>query len=254
MQENLTGLQCSRRTSFGGTFPSTMNDQDRLKQPPVALNRAKERVVDRLRAHYVRDDIDVDEYETLVDVAWAATEPADLDRLLSRLPVLVDEESTALTTASGTVPAPLVASAGEVREHGFQIAILSGSDKKGSWVPPQKLTSIALMGGLGLDFREAKFGPGVTEVTILTIMGGAGIIVPPGINVETSGIGIMGGFDSYDQTVLVADPSAPVLRIRGLAIMGGVEVKMLLPGETDRDGRRRRRDDRKRRRLERHSK
>jgi len=231
-----------------------MIEQDRTPQVPVALNRAKEQAVNRLRAHYVRDDIDVDEYEAMVDIAWAATEPADLEKLYSSLPALSGVESTALSPMAASAPLPVLASAGAVREHGFQLAILSGSDRKGSWVPPQKLNTLALMGGIGLDFREAKFGPGVTEVTILAIMGGVDVIVPPGITIETAGMGIMGGFDSYSQTVLSDDPSAPVLRIRGLAIMGGVEVKMLLPGETDREGRRRRRDDRKRRRLERHSK
>lgn len=226
-----------------------MSDQDLTPQLPVALNRAKERAVDRLRAHYVRDDIDVDQYEAMVDIAWAATVPADLEQLMSRLPALADDE---YAVTSSPAPAPLAASAGAVRQHGFQIAILSGSDRKGSWVPPQKLTTIAVMGGVGLDFREARFGPGVTEVSILAIMGGVDVIVPPGITVETSGFGLMGGFDSYSQTVASDDPSAPVLRIRVLACMGGVEVKMMLPGETSRDARSRRRDDRKRRRLERH--
>lgn len=194
----------------------------------------------------------MDQYETLVDIAWAATEPGDLERIFSRLPVLSDAGNTALSAATATAPAPILALAGAVREYGFQVAILSGSDRKGSWIPPQKLNTLAIMGGVGLDFREAKFGPGVTEVTILAIMGGVDVIVPPGITVETAGMGLLGGFDSYSQTVISEDPSAPVLRIRGLAVMGGVEVKMLLPGETDRDGRRRRREDRKRRRLERH--
>lgn len=225
-----------------------MSDQNPSSQPPVALNRAKERAVDRLRAHYVRDDIDVDEYETMVDIAWAATAPAELDQLIARLPALSEAEHSAI---SATDSAPLVASAGAVREHGFQISVLGGSDRTGSWVPPQRLTTIAVMGGVGLDFREAKFGPGVTEVTILVVCGGVDVIVPPGLTVETAGFGLLGGFDSYSQTVMSDDPSAPVLRIRGLALMGGVEVKMMLPGETNRDARRRRREVRKNRRLER---
>lgn len=249
MRLNLTGTSRSRRTSFRGTFLSMMNELNHPPQPPVALNRAKQQVVDRLRAHYVRDDIDVDEYEAMVDIAWTATAPADLEQLLARLPALPDAERGVALSESGS--APLTASAGDVREHGFQIAVLSGSDRKGSWVPPQKLTTIAVMGGVGLDFREARLGPGVTEVSILAVMGGVDIIVPPGLTVETAGFGLLGGFDSYSQTVTTDDPSAPVLRIRGLAVMGGVEVKMRLPGETVRDARQRSRAERKRRRLER---
>ena len=226
-----------------------MNDSKHPEQLPVAMNRAKERAVDRLRAHYVRDDIDVDEYEAMVDVAWAAKEPADLEVLLSKLPVLPASEPG--TTLEQLSQAPLVASPAEVRDHGFQVAILSGSERTGSWVPPRKLTTIALMGGAGIDFREARLGPGVTEVSILAIMGGVDVIVPPGVTVQTEGLGFLGGFDEYNQTVDSDDPSAPIIRIRGLALMGGVEVKMRHPGETDRDARRRKRDERKRRRLER---
>jgi hypothetical protein len=228
-----------------------MNDHDTPAEQPVATNREKQRAVDRLRAHYVRDDIDVDQYESMLDRAWGATDLDDLDRLFARLPVISEADTGSDIVARDA--APLAARAGDVQEFGFQVAILSGSDRKGSWVPPRKMSSLALMGGAGLDFREARFGPGVTEVTILAICGGVDVIVPPGITVETHGMGIMGGFDSYSQTVDSDDPLAPVLRIRGLAIMGGVEVRMLLPGETTRDGRRRIREERKHRRLERRS-
>lgn len=212
------------------------------------MNRAKEQAVDRLRAHYVRDDIDVDTYEQMVDVAWAAGAPEDLEQLLSRLPALPGSEASAIATEDA-YPAPAIASPAEQREHGFQIAILGGSERKGSWVPPRKLDTFAFMGGTGLDFREARLGPGVTEVRVLAFMGGTEIIVPPGVTVESSGIGIMGGFDGHNQSVPTSDPSAPVLRIRGLAVMGGIEVKMMMPGETGRDARRRVKEDRRKRRL-----
>ncbi|MGI9038322.1 MAG: DUF1707 SHOCT-like domain-containing protein [Gemmatimonadota bacterium] len=211
------------------------------------MNRAKEQAVDRLRAHYVRDDIDVDTYEQMVDVAWAAGAPEDLERLFLRLPALPGAQTG--VAAPEASPAPALASPAEQREHGFQIAILGGSDRKGSWVPPRKLDTFAFMGGTGLDFREARLGPGVTEVRVLAFMGGAEIIVPPGVTVETSGIGIMGGFDGHDQSVPTSDPSAPVIRIRGLAVMGSIEVKMMMPGETSRDARRRVKEDRRKRRL-----
>ena len=236
---------------FRPHIPRTMNEHDTPSQQPVATNREKQNAVDRLRAHYVRDDIDVEQYESMLDQAWGATERADLERLFARLPVISVADTG--TDVVAREAAPLAARAGDVQEFGFQVAILSGSDRKGSWVPPRKMNTLALMGGAGLDYREARFGPGVTEVTILAMMGGVDVIVPPGITVETHGMGIMGGFDSYSQTVDSDDPLAPVLRIRGLAIMGGVEVRMLHPGETTRDGRRRVREERKRRRLGRHS-
>lgn len=219
---------------------------------PVAVNREKEHAIARLRAHYVRDDIDVEEYERLIDVAWAADSRADLERIFSRLPALPEADRPPELEVGGLpASAPALARRGEQKNTGFQLALLGGSDRKGAWVPPKKLHTLALMGGAGLDFREAHFGPGVTEVNVLAFMGGVDIIVPPGVTVETSGFGIMGGFDGHSQTVASDDPSAPVLRIRGLAVMGGIDVKMMLPGETPRDARRRVKEDRRRRRIER---
>jgi hypothetical protein len=231
-------------------------DDDRSdpnQHAPLAVNREKEHAIERLRAHYVRDDIDVEEYERLIDVAWAADSRADLDRIFSRLPALPEAEwpPPAPDTGGETRYTPALASRSEQKQTGFQIAVLGGSDRTGSWVPPKKLYTIALMGGAGLDFRDARLGPGVTEVNVLALMGGVDIIVPPGVTVETAGFGIMGGFDGHSQTVDTDDPSAPVLTIRGLAVCGGIDVKMMLPGETARDARRRLKEQRRSRRLER---
>lgn len=227
--------------------------RDDVGVPSLAVgNNERERAVERLRAHYVRDDIDVDTYERLLDVAWAAESRAELDQLMSRLPALPESEQPSAASDVAVRRTAALASPSEQKEHGFQFSLMSGSERKGSWVPPKTLHTLALMGGAGLDFREARFAPGVTEVHILTIMGGVEVIVPPGITVESSGFGVMGGFDGHSQTVPNDDPSAPVLRIRGLAVMGAIEVKMMLPGETGRDARRRRKDERRQRRIERH--
>lgn len=229
--------------------------RDESARLPAPSNSEREAAVDRLRVHYVRDDIDVEEYERLLDVAWAADSRADLEEVFSRLPALPESERPPVSADSEARHAPALASPGEQKERGWQLAIMSGTDRTGAWVPPRKLHTFALMGGAGLDFREARLGPGVTEVTILAVMGGVEVIVPPGVTVETQGLGIMGGFDGYSQTTGRRDPSEPILRIRGLAVMGGIDVRMMLPGETARDARRRRKEERRerqeRRRLER---
>lgn len=230
--------------------------RDESARLPAPSNTEREAAVDRLRVHYVRDDIDVEEYERLLDVAWATDSRTDLEEVFSRLPTLPESERPPPAETDADAPhAPALASPDEQKERGWQVALMSGTDRAGAWVPPRKLHTLALMGGAGLDFREARLGPGVTEVTILVVMGGVEVIVPPGVTVETRGLGIMGGFDGYSQTTGRRDPSEPILRIRGLAVMGGIEVKMMLPGETGRDARRRRKEERRerqeRRRLER---
>ena len=61
------------------------------------------------------------------------------------------------------------------------------------------------------------------SVSIFCLMGGVEIKVPPGINVEVRGTGIMGAFE--DSSSGDADSPGPTLRIEGFALMGGVEIK-----------------------------
>src|SRR5690606_16143147 len=86
---------------------------------------------------------------------------------------------------------------------------------------------------------------GTTELFIVAVMGGAEIIVPPGLAVDCSGIGILGGFEHQADLRDHAGSTAPLLRINGFALMGGVEVTVRLPGETAADARRRKRQERK---------
>ena len=50
----------------------------------------------------------------------------------------------------------------------------------------------------------------------------------------------MGGFELKAGDAAALSPAHPVLRLSGLAIMGGVETETRLPGESARDAKRRR--------------
>ena len=89
--------------------------------------------------------------------------------------------------------------------------------------------SLSLMGGNSLDLREARFAAQETVINALALMGGIEIIVPDDVRVVDDGAGIMGGFGVEDHescTVSVAQLPAdvPVVRVRGLALMGGVGI------------------------------
>ena len=210
-------------------------------QAPVPLKREREHTVKLLIDHYAADNLTVEEFETRLDRAYVATTQEDLAGLLAGLPVLASTSAVAAAPPVATVPA------NQVKDFGMQIAIMGGSERRGSWTPPRKLYSLAVMGGAGLDFREARMPPGETVVNVLAVMGGVEVIVPPGMAVETHGMGIMGGFEAVDQAGDYTDPEAPRLVIRGMAIMGGVDISVRLPGETPKDARQRRRMERKER-------
>jgi hypothetical protein len=198
---------------------------------PVALRQRRELTITQLCEHFARDHIEAEDLERLIDGAHQASSLAELDGLLAGLPSLdlpparSPEESTAL------------ARPGYASDYQIVLALMGGAVRQGPWTPAHNVYVTTLMGGTCLDFREANLDAGVTDVYVLAIMGGVEIIVPPGLRVESNGIGIMGGFDHGNPSGRATDRNAPILRISGVAIMGGVEIKEREPGESVRDQR-----------------
>jgi hypothetical protein len=109
-------------------------------------------------------------------------------------------------------------------EHGSIVAIMTGARRTGTWEPPESLHVYGIMGGVDLDFREAEFFDGVTEVVVVAVMGGVNIVAPRGADVDSNGFALVGDFTHLTHRSPHAD--APTLRIRGFSLMGGVKVKV----------------------------
>ncbi|MET1074230.1 MAG: DUF1707 domain-containing protein [Umezawaea sp.] len=113
---------------------------------------------------------------------------------------------------------------GGVPGSSVSFAFWSGCDRKGHWVVPATHSAIAIMGGVTLDLTQARFAEAVTTINVFAFWGGVDIIVPEDVTVEVGGIGFMGAFDNRtDATPTI--PGGPVVRINGLALMAGVDVK-----------------------------
>ena len=212
---------------------------------PGEIEGARQAAIDALCEHFANDTLTVEDFEARVDKAHKAASAEDLRQLLVGLPT----GGLPIPSAEVHVPATpgIRASvpAHRVKERGFMLAALGGVDRKGRWIPARDTYVVAVMGGVHLDFREALLPPGVTEVWLFTLMGGAEIVVPPGLAVESDGVAILGGFEHLEDAPLRQDPDAPLLRLRGFALMGGVEVSIRLPGESAREAKQRRRQQRK---------
>jgi hypothetical protein len=213
------------------------------------LNQTRDVTIEALCEHFANDAMSVEEFERRVEVAHQAETVEEIKALLRDLP---GGDVPMVPTAKVPAPAPKqefgVTAAAHVKDQAFVVACLGGATRKGRWTPARKNYAIAVMGGTELDFREAIFGPGITELQVFAIMGGVEIIVPPGLTVESHGVAIMGGFDHLADTTQPDSMEGPVLRISGVACMGGVDVTVRHPGETAREARRRRKLERKERR------
>ena len=228
-----------------------MTDDD-AEDVTTPLGQTRQVTIDALCEHFANDVMPVEEFERRIDAAHKAANNEELRELLrdlpgGGLPVPVATPGTVPQSARGYSLIP----ADQVRDNGYAIAILGGQRRTGHWAPARVTTAIAFCGGAELDFREAVFGPGVTEVRVVAIWGGVEIIVPPGLNVESNGVGIMGGFDHAHDVPATAAPGAPTLRVSGIALMGGVEITVRHPGESARDARQRRRIERRERQRDR---
>ncbi|MED5813739.1 DUF1707 domain-containing protein [Mycolicibacterium sp. 050232] len=147
------------------------------------------------------------EYEDRLAKAYAAETYDDLARLSRDLPGAVN------CSAGHCRPAPST----------LLLAIMSGFERRGRWNVPKKLTTFALFGGGVVDLRYADFTAPDVDVRTYSIFGGQTILVPPEVNVDVDGVGVMGNFDqSVDGD---GTSGAPRVHIRGFSLWGSVSVK-----------------------------
>lgn len=192
-----------------------------------SLERLREHVIEQLSTGYSRDFLSEHEFEQRLETATAASTHSELRSLLVDLPLAGSPNPPAVSEAQQ--PAARTRDAfpinrGEVASESTVIAIFSGADRKGVWTPPRTLNVIAIFGGSDIDLREVSFPPGGLTINVVAMFGGVDIIVPEGINVEVSGAGIFGAFEGRKRTSQPI-PGAPTVKIDGVAVFGGVDVK-----------------------------
>jgi len=178
-----------------------------------ALTRAAD--TDRIQVAQLLTDaaaqgrLQMSDYEDRLTRAYAAQTYAELDSLRSDL-----IGSSVGSPGSGAgKPAPSM----------LLLAIMSAFERRGRWNVPKKLTTFALWGGGVVDLRYADFTSTDVEIRACSIMGGQTILLPPEVNVEIKGHGVMGGFDH--EVAGKGTPGAPTVKIRGFSLWGGVGVK-----------------------------
>jgi LiaF transmembrane domain len=119
----------------------------------------------------------------------------------------------------GRAPAPGGQSAGTVS--GF--AVLGGVKRRSTSTAFRGGDASAVLGACELDLRQAALAPEGAVIDTFALWGGVEIKVPGDWEVEVRGTPILGGFE--DLTKSGPSAAAGRLVIKGLAIMGGVEVK-----------------------------
>ena len=195
-----------------GLTPGASPDPARMR----ISDEERHQVAEILRTAAGEGRIDIEELDERLEAAYAARTYADLVPITADLPVAGQR-----SWQPPARPAPVVAGP-DSQNH---VAILSGLDRKGAWVVPRQMTVFAMMGGADLDLRQASFAAQEVVITVHAFMGGAQITVGPNTHVVMEGVGIMGGYSGpNDKVPAEVDANSPTVRIRGVAIWGGVSV------------------------------
>jgi hypothetical protein len=105
------------------------------------------------------------------------------------------------------------------------VAVLSGRELAPTSPAFRGGTLVAVLGGVEVDLRAAVPHPDGARLDTTAILGGVDITVPPGWRVRVDGPGILGGHENRAAGQVLPD-DAPLLHVRALAVLGGVEVKV----------------------------
>lgn len=232
------------------TGPAGGSSADR--QAIRATDDERRRAAEELAAALGRGQLDLAEFDDRTNQVWSARTRAELAGPLEDLvpdPLSIVRDPTAARHLPDVSPAArpdlrpdvrsdhrdlsAVAKAhvtGETGGTAVSLAVMFGNDQSGEWLCPARHTAVALMGGVSIDLRRARLQSAHTEITAVAIMGGVEIIVPEDIRLSVAGTGLMGGFaSSQSREVVIAGhdlpPDAPTVRVTGLALMGGVDVR-----------------------------
>jgi hypothetical protein len=119
---------------------------------------------------------------------------------------------------------PVVYGEGEASDSAS--AFLSNVERKGVWVVPQHLSVNAVLGDANIDLREAHYSAREVVISATSVLGSVKVTVPPHVHVIVEGNGVLGDFkEPSDKVPEVLTADSPVVRVRGIAVLGDVTVK-----------------------------
>lgn len=205
-----------------GQVPDVRHDKSALR----ISDADRHRITEVLREAAGEGRLELDELEERIEATYRAKTYADLVPLTADLPV----------SGSHPSPAPRPATPAGPR-YDKSIAIMSETKRVGPWQLYDGHTAFALMGSVTLDLRQAQLTSREVSILADAVMGEVKVIVGEDTMVVVEGIGIMGEFkEQRPRTEARLTPDSPVVRVKGVALMGSVNVQRRGPS---RDMRRR---------------
>ena len=188
----------------------SLPDRSPSRDPGVRVSDAeRQRTVELLRTHTADGRLTLDEFSDRVGDVYAAITSGDLDKVTGDLPA---------------VAAPVVPETSRRKPTRWTVSFLGANRRKGRWRVAPRSTSIAFLGGTQIDLRNAEFDSEVIDLVTISFLGGVQVVVPDGVDVELTGIAVLGGKHCRIRPVPRA-PGTPLVRVHAYAFLGAVNVR-----------------------------
>ena len=211
-----------------------------------AARLEKNAPIERLQHHFTRSHIDVNELELRMLRVKKAKTSQEIDRVFSDLPPLETPRNeppprAAPSASNGSALAAAMPNASAA------VAVVSPADKKVLVVRAHRRgetqivsvmssnrrdialrdgevgTAVAVMGEATVFVDASQVSAdGVAELKCVAVMGHLTIYVKAGVEVEATGVGVLGYFERWGGRR--RSRQGPLLRVTGAAVLGGVKV------------------------------
>ncbi|MEU9415634.1 DUF1707 domain-containing protein [Streptomyces sp. NPDC048272] len=186
---------------------------------PAAELRAsdadRDRIAQILADAVAEGRLTAEEHSDRLDTLYAVKTVGELDVLVRDLPAAAG--STPAGAASVAAPA-----SGPVET---VVAVFSSSSRRGRWRPGAHTRAVSVFGDITIDLTEAVFEQQVTEINVTAVLGNVEVLVPENVTLRGYGSGVLGNFEVHGRSRGESDPRAPVVIVRGFALLANIEAR-----------------------------
>jgi len=177
----------------------------------LASDAERDATAERLQVAFAEGRLTDSEFDQRMRSALTARTRAELAGLAADLP------ERALQVRPDLAPA-----AGARGPGRLAVSFKSSVRRAGRWRVPRRYTAVVYKGSGVLDLRAAELTAPVTTIVAVAYKSRVDILVPPGVRVETGGLGASTGASAGADMPL--PPGAPVVHVRGFTYRGTIEA------------------------------
>ncbi|MFF3623659.1 DUF1707 domain-containing protein [Streptomyces sp. NPDC002467] len=183
-----------------------------------ASDADRDRIAQRLADALAEGRLNSEEHSERLDSLYELKTVGELEALVRDLPAPGAGQDRPVygVGAAAAVPAGYMENV---------VAVCSSASRKGRWRPGAHTRAVSVMGDIEIDLTEAVFEQQVTEINVTCVLGNVEIKVPENVTLRGYGSGVLGNFEVRGESRGETDPQAPVVIVRGFALLGNIEAR-----------------------------